>query len=606
MTKIFISLIVMGQLAFGMGLIPTSITNTEEKVVKVDQNKTNKIEESSLEKSLAGLNEIVLKIRDGAREEIDPDKMKDLEKLYLKESLNKAKGFKTAANRDKLSIFMLENIVFYKTMINDLIDARKSFKDEDYIKGILLAFTKNIHTTEGFEKLKGGDKISQDYNLNLEKLKVQTLKYNQIAFYLSNNISKIKTENILIRYVNPEVMFTYINKIPVVKALNPYLEYFLGVDIGRTIAAFFAVFVVMLLRFIIVPGVSKIASLYTPPLKASSHIDFKNLVVGSVKTPVNIVLWMFSFQIFIEVIASGVFNIELFRDFQSIMYMFAFLLIINNVINAMIESFSEGFLDKFKDARKEFIIFFNKLLKIIFVIIFSAYALTKMGVNITAILGGIGMLSIGASLALKDTFSNFIGTVNIIFDKTFNTGDWVWTEKFEGTVIEVGMRKTRLRAFGNQEWTVSNAYLSNATILNHSQRKIGRRIKMSIELTYNSQPEDIKAFTKDLKEYLMTNSNIATERSVYKGVQKSSKLIKKEDDLGIKKTLLVYLDELDESSINVLVYAFSESTNWEDWLKTKEDVIYTIMDLVKKNNLDFAFPTQVNILEGIHPDSQLS
>ena len=64
----------------------------------------------------------------------------------------------------------------------------------------------------------------------------------------------------------------------------------------------------------------------------------------------------------------------------------------------------------------------------------------------------------------------------------------------------------------------------------------------------------------------------------------------------MKKTLLVYIDEYDASSINILVYCFSRSPNWETWLEVKEDVIVKMSDLVYKNNCDFAFPTQSILL----------
>ena len=120
---------------------------------------------------------------------------------------------------------------------------------------------------------------------------------------------------------------------------------------------------------------------------------------------------------------------------------------------------------------------------------------------------------------------------------------------------------------------------------------------MSLGLTYSSSVEDLKNFVSELKESLKENKDISTERSIYSGKEKSSRLIIKEDDLGIKRTLLVFVDSLNEYSINVLVYAFSESVNWEKWLEVKEGLIFDIIGLVEKNNLEFAFPTQVNLIE---------
>ncbi len=74
---------------------------------------------------------------------------------------------------------------------------------------------------------------------------------------------------------------------------------------------------------------------------------------------------------------------------------------------------------------------------------------------------------------------------------------------------------------------------------------------------------------------------------------KKFEAIKREDlQGGVKRTLLVYIDEYANSSINILIYCFVRSPKWEDWLSVKEDVLIKINDLVKKNNCNFAYPTQ--------------
>jgi len=54
---------------------------------------------------------------------------------------------------------------------------------------------------------------------------------------------------------------------------------------------------------------------------------------------------------------------------------------------------------------------------------------------------------------------------------------------------------------------------------------------------------------------------------------------------------LVYLDEFSDSSINILVYCFTKTTNWNEWLTIKEDIMYKIMDILEENSLEFAFPS---------------
>ncbi len=156
------------------------------------------------------------------------------------------------------------------------------------------------------------------------------------------------------------------------------------------------------------------------------------------------------------------------------------------------------------------------------------------------------------------------------------------------------MRTTRIRTFANAMITVPNAQLANMSILNWSKRVIGRRIKMSIGITYGSKMSDIENLVLDIRKMLHNHSGIASTKL---SIDKKPYLLKKEDLIGIKNTTLVYIDEYESSSINILVYCFSRSPNWEEWLDVKQDVIVQISRLVEENNCSFAFPTQTIQLE---------
>ena len=115
---------------------------------------------------------------------------------------------------------------------------------------------------------------------------------------------------------------------------------------------------------------------------------------------------------------------------------------------------------------------------------------------------------------------------------------------------------------------------------------------MSLGVKYNSKPEDIKNAVNDIRVMLDKHPQIATKNTAYTyRKSRSTKLVSKDDLQGVKKTLLVYLDEFSDSSINILVYCFTKSVDWNEWLKTKEDVMYKIMEILDKNSLEFAFPS---------------
>jgi MscS family membrane protein len=140
--------------------------------------------------------------------------------------------------------------------------------------------------------------------------------------------------------------------------------------------------------------------------------------------------------------------------------------------------------------------------------------------------------------------------------------------------------------------SIPNAILANQDVKNWNRRTLGRRIKMNLAIRYDSKSENIKQAIYEIREMLDKHNAIATEHTEHVYIQKTApRLVSADDAQGIKKTLLVYLDTFADSSINIMVYCFSKSVDWEDWLATKEDVMHKIMAILEKNNLAFAFPS---------------
>jgi MscS family membrane protein len=106
--------------------------------------------------------------------------------------------------------------------------------------------------------------------------------------------------------------------------------------------------------------------------------------------------------------------------------------------------------------------------------------------------------------------------------------------------------------------------------------------------------DDVLKAVDDIREMLIKHDGIADNDTELDraSMQSRSRIEKLEDLYGISKTLLVYLDSYADSSINILVYCFSKSVNWEEWLIVKQDVLYKISTILKDNNLEFAFPSQ--------------
>ncbi|MEE8589167.1 MAG: mechanosensitive ion channel family protein, partial [Sulfurimonadaceae bacterium] len=188
---------------------------------------------------------------------------------------------------------------------------------------------------------------------------------------------------------------------------------------------------------------------------------------------------------------------------------------------------------------------------------------------------------------------NFFGSASILLSDLFEQGDWIAVDEMEGTVVEIGLRATTIRTFDNALIAIPNFKLSDNGIKNWSRRTMGRRIKMKIGVTYESDMKNVKKAIAEIREMLQNHPDIATEKTEYMNSERQMKLVSKEDLKGIKRMIMVFLDEFGSSSIDILVYCFSRSVVWAEWHEVKEDVMFKIADILKENDLEFAYPTMM-------------
>jgi MscS family membrane protein len=113
---------------------------------------------------------------------------------------------------------------------------------------------------------------------------------------------------------------------------------------------------------------------------------------------------------------------------------------------------------------------------------------------------------------------------------------------------------------------------------------------MNIGITYESDFDNIKQAIEEIKEMLKNHPSIANEHTSFSNSDRQARLVSIEDLKGIKRTTLVYMDEFAASSINILIYCFSRTVVWSEWLEVKEDIMFKIADILEKNHLEFAYP----------------
>jgi len=248
------------------------------------------------------------------------------------------------------------------------------------------------------------------------------------------------------------------------------------------------------------------------------------------------------------------------------------------------------------NVRRELFLLVINLTKVFLVIVIFVLILSHLGVNLTAIITSLGIGGVIVGLAAKDTLSNFFDSIRLVSEDAFHQGDWIETKDFEGFVTEIGLTATQIRTFDNSLITIPNSVLANQWVKNWSRRIIGRRIKFWIKIKYTTDTQKLNRIITEIRTMLEHHPQIVTDRKIASQLRKKmmkNTLFSIEDKYGVRKTLLVYLDEFDDYSMNILVYAFSITVDWEGWLKVKQDVLFKVLEIIKNSKLELAYPTSV-------------
>lgn len=211
----------------------------------------------------------------------------------------------------------------------------------------------------------------------------------------------------------------------------------------------------------------------------------------------------------------------------------------------------------------------SKVSRAVVIITAVLIAMQSLGYSISGVLafGGVGGIAVG--FAAKDLLANFFGGFIIHLDRPFKVGDWVRSpdRDIEGTVEHIGWRLTTIRTFDKRPLYVPNAAFTTIAVENPS-RMTNRRIYETIGIRY--------ADVSQMAEI------VADIRSMLEG----------HEDIDSKQTLIVNFLAFSKSSLDIMVYAFTETTQWVRYHEVKQDVLLKISDVIEGHGGQVAFPTQ--------------
>lgn len=307
--------------------------------------------------------------------------------------------------------------------------------------------------------------------------------------------------------------------------------------------------------------------LHAAALKSAQRWD--DVLIAALEAPIRAVLWIVVCYLALELVAVA----EGFRIWFRQAYDTALVLLMAwfglRLIRGAEAELLRSERGKTQSTDKASVHATAQLLRIVLWVLAGLMVLQTLGISISGLLafGGIGGIAVG--FAAKDMLSNFFGGLSIYMDRPFTKGDWIRSpdRELEGTVEDIGWRLTRIRTFSQRPLYVPNAVFSQVALENPSRMR-NRQIHETIGLRY----EDA--------------GSVATI------VEQVKTMLEQHKEIDLSRTLIVNFVNFGPSSLDFFVYTFTKTTDWVTFHQIKQEIMLSILDIIKANGADIAFPTQ--------------
>lgn len=556
--------------------------NLQLRILNSDANATDaKLLENKKYELLSRVPKVITNISFSDDEVNKFHRKKDALQKMLKNSSNKQSStyFKNAIALENLNI----NEIFFKGILSLEELFKKGAKAHD-IRGViqdsLIEFKTSVYAR--IKDLK--DSAAEGFAAELDELENTKQTSEEILNYLSEN-AELLSSSLLINELNLNSAIDTINE-KIAFKVN-------GINFGKT-----TIIIVVFLLFV---SLTKILAKVTYIMALSffskyKYIDdIKDEILHIIKKPISSLIITYAFKICIAIgyypYPMPLWIANLFSIIYIVLLSWFCITILNGYGMLLLSKLAK------KSGRKEVVNLILKIVYFIIIIIALLLVLSRLGFDISAIIASLGIGGLAVAFAAKDIIANFFASVMLLFDNSFSQGDLINCKGIEGTIVEIGLRKTTIRSADNALIFVPNSTLASEAIVNWSRRKIGRMINMTIALTYDSKPEALRKCIADITDMLSTHPDIsrADNGGTFKPNSRmkfKENMVSIDDLVGYKSVIYVSLDALNDSSIDIAVTCFSKEIARAEYVKVKQDVIFKIIDIVTKNGLEFAFPSQ--------------
>lgn len=348
---------------------------------------------------------------------------------------------------------------------------------------------------------------------------------------------------------------------------------FAGVDVGESLEALGVLLVFFILRGLI----AKFLVGWLHRMAASTKWSIDDEVVDAIAPPLRAIP-----------VVMGIFIAANYMNFEGIVYEISqditrtliIIVIFWTLLRALLP-LSRAFHRLEKVLSRELIEWIMKALRVSVFLVGVASVLQIWGIQIAPIIAGAGLFGVAVALGAQDLFKNLIAGILILAEKRFKKGDWIRVDGVvEGIVEAIGFRSTIVRRFDKAPVMVPNAKLSDTAVTNFTGMTY-RRIYWHIGVEYRTDIDQLREIREKIATFIIEGEDFVDANDA---------------------STFVRIDKFGASSIDILVYCFTKTTRWGEWLEAKEKLAYKIMEIVEEAGSGFAFPSTSVYIESLPAD----
>jgi small-conductance mechanosensitive channel len=190
-------------------------------------------------------------------------------------------------------------------------------------------------------------------------------------------------------------------------------------------------------------------------------------------------------------------------------------------------------------------------------------ALDNLGIEIKPLLAGLGIGGIAVALAVQTVLGDLLASVSIALDKPFSVGDSLAVDDMNGTVEHIGVKSTRLRSLSGEQIIISNADILKSRLRNNT-RMGDRRTSFFINVSYDTDPEKLKAIPGVVQDIVMKHPKLRFDRC--------------------------HLLQMADWALRYEVVFFTTVTDYRVYADAHQAINIAILEAMKQLGVNLAFP----------------